>query len=453
MRDTALFVSHVISQAVQLLEAMNLEASEELDKCIDDLELSAVMTSRVADFQVSATHAALHQIAESLQPKRRAPRGAFAKKSTVSNLLATVVDADGGAGGVAGVALAVTGGGAKPAASPEHAYDDDELEEWQQELLEQRNELEGELATAQRLLEKSRDQIMELQLGKAIKGDRLERLPGARLTETAVQTEPMYEDAVKRELHTQLHAQHEALEETQRKLEVSNEALGILRAPPPPSKPSGAPAAASPVKGGKKQKEEPKKTYLIKGPQPVHVRRNDKCTMTDPPAETLGDGESSSGAFEEASRDRIGELEAEIDYLKMKFSAEMGKMEMRIADLQVRRLAVHPHARLCVYLVLCVALARAWRQSSDSGKTIARLQQSAERYRGAATDVLQKLPMHIYAMLRDDAQVELELTTADMAKIEKKVRRPLPSLSCLRRPCALSRPRARLHPYHPMPAA
>ena len=140
---------------------------------------------------------------------------------------------------------------------------------------------------------------------------------------------------------------------------------------------------------------------------------------------------------EGGSSGNAGAYEAEIDFLKQKFSVEQQRLEEKIAQLETSdtyacsllpdaprtwrasaslafaRLAVPPLRSLvprCSSL-LCV----------DSGRAMSALQQKVDRMRLGAKDVLSCLPLHIYAMVRGDASSIFELSFGELGEIEQKI--------------------------------
>ena len=95
----------------------------------------------------------------------------------------------------------------------------------EQEAAAHRLKLEKELEKAQTLLDRARSQVVELQMARGVAQEKVRR-PGARRTESAMQTDPTHDEAVKRELHDQLNEREQSWEEMRRRMEDAEEKLG-----------------------------------------------------------------------------------------------------------------------------------------------------------------------------------------------------------------------------------
>jgi hypothetical protein len=454
-------------EAVQLLEMVNPDAADALDCLLDDLELKAIHTTRVAEFQVQSTLSALHVIGEQLEKKKPSKRSSVAASNDSSFGRGTSrlsIAADHGKASaidapvVEGQMLAASGFSLDTMHSPCHDeekplslddvpttdWDDDELSEWYEMFVEMREGLEAELRQGQGLLERAREQIVELQMNRAKRDSRLERLPGARMNESHTQTDPTHEEAVKRELHKTIHTRDVTILDLTKQLAATEEKLGKLREPMP-SRTRSAPVddnvgersvgATSPKrerssKRGKARFAEgatdvsatarregisavpprfhsgTSEKYLISGPQT-------KRKMHNVEAQTDGTGDEAaeqlraelerlklhSGDVNPAALDEQAfKYEQEIAQLRERFNAEQTRLEKKIQDLQ----------------------------ASDSGRAISQLQQRIDKMRLGGVGMLSMLPMHIYAMARGDAAITFELSHAEMVDLDKRVQASAP---------------------------
>ena len=216
-------------------------------------------------------------------------------------------------------------------------WDDDDWQEWQVQADAQRVALEGELEQAKKLLERARTQVVSLQMGQFGKLARAsQRLPGARRCEVNTQTDPMHDEAVKRDLHEQIHAREVALADMTKKLEAANTRLGQLKTP---NKPNATDVAMAHFANFGKRKaaageSSSKGSYMLKGPQEPRMKSTEKATMTDDlvtdDPEVLK-AEIAQLKLLTANSISAEEHAREVDYLKEKFSLEQRRMDARVA--------------------------------------------------------------------------------------------------------------------------
>ena len=444
-------------EAQQLLEAINPETAENLDKYLDDLELAAVTTSRVADFQVQSTMAALHTIGEQMAEKKRPRRVSSFQEKDDANATSSENTAV-----VGGNTAGASSGQAVPAASHTHRpssvdhdrpgldeiptldWDEEELQQWYEDSTSTRLKLEKELEQAQKILERSRNQVVDLQMMRRKEAERRQgsqRLPGARKADSQTQTDSTHDEAVRRELHKQLHAKDQLANELRKNLHDAEEQLGKVRKPEivvdrPPwahgddTKSDDAKARGALSKHGRKENPPPRattregvlktsksrsavgeqsasparRTYL--NPPPAPPKRQEKSTMTygaDADDESVEEARrlalegTTNASHEIGVAPTVGldasQYEQEITRLKERFSAEQQHLEEKITLLE----------------------------SSDSGRAISDLQSKIMSMRLGAKDVLGRIPMHVYAMLRGDAQVVFELNPQELAEIDANI--------------------------------